>query len=126
MKIFQKTFFIKAKPEEVFQALTKPQLIKKWSGIKAEMDDKVGSMFRLWDGWAYGKNVRVEKNKFLIQEWNTLELEDPTEVSFILEESKGGTELELIQVGLPNKFYEQYAKGWENNYIKPIQRMFLK
>ena len=126
MIIYQKTFLIRAKPEDVFQALTKPSFIKRWSGVKAEMDDKEGTMFKLWNGWCFGKNIKVEKNKYLIQEWDTLELDAPTEVSFILNEHKSGTELEVIQVGLPKKLFEQYSKGWEENYIKPIQRLFLK
>jgi len=69
MKTIKQKYSIKAPVEKVWQSLVDPKIIKQWGGGPAKMDDKVGTNFKLWGGDIYGKNLKVIKNKLLIQNW---------------------------------------------------------
>lgn len=124
MKTIKQKYFINASPEKVFQALTDPLIIKKWSGSNALMENKKGGKFELWDGWNYGTNTEIIKNKKLVQEWYSEDWEEASTVSFILHDKNGKTEVELIHEDVPDESFTKYSKGWEEHYLGAIREMF--
>jgi activator of HSP90 ATPase len=67
--MIKQTYKIKAPVKKVWEALVQPKDIAAWSGSPAKMNAKVGTKFSLWDGEIFGKNILVEPQKKLVQEW---------------------------------------------------------
>ena len=69
----QEYYFEKAKPEEVFEALTRPKMLVKWFLSKAKLDPKRdGTFFFDWIGGYHmtDKVKRFEKNKAVSFAWS--------------------------------------------------------
>lgn len=115
---------MKATPEEVFDALTNPELIEKWSGASAEMDANNGSNWKLWNGDIYGKNTEVIANEKLVQDWYSGSWKKPSKVEFILRGGQSGTTLDLIHEDIPDEEYESIKQGWIEYYLGPMKEMF--
>lgn len=129
MKTFHKIYTTSATPEEVFKALTDPKTIEEWSGSPAIMSDKKGASFKLWDGTVYGKNLEVEPNKLLKQEWYGEEDVWTGEQNSgmksiatftITETSDRTTKINLLHENIPDSVYESYADGWDTYYMEPL------
>ncbi len=121
MKTIKQSYLINASPQKVFEALTKPAIIEKWSGSQAKMDDRPGTKFELWKGDMFGTNLEVEPNRLLVQEWCTKNFRST--VTFVLKPKGRKTLIELIHE-LPDKYYNDYSEGWKKYYLGAIQAMF--
>ncbi len=86
MKTIKQSYVINTLVEKVWEALVDPQTIDDWGGGPAEMDDKVGTQFKLWGGDIWGKNLEVEHNKKLVQEWYGGDWSEPSKMIFYIEE----------------------------------------
>jgi activator of HSP90 ATPase len=115
---------IEAEAEEIFLALTNPFTINLWSDSKAVMDDKEGTEFSLWDGDITGKNLKVIKNKELVQEWDFEGNEEPSIVTIKLHPTKETTSVEVRHTNIPDEAYENINEGWREYYIGAIKRFF--
>jgi len=124
MKDFKKYYIIKATPEEVFTALTNPFTIELWSGFPARMDDQEGTEFSLWEGDIVGKNLEIQKNKKIVQEWYFGDQEEKSIVTIKLHKDKKGTSVELHHTNIPDIAFENMKDGWNKFYFANIQRFF--
>ena len=116
--------YIDAEPEEIFLALTNPFTIELWSDSPAKMDDKEGTEFELWDGDICGKNLKVVRNKELVQEWYFGDLPEPSIVTIKLHPDGKGTSVELKHTNIPEDAYENINEGWREYYMGAIKRFF--
>ena len=120
------TINIDAPTSKVWDALTKPELIKQYLfGTEVTTDWQVGSSITykgVWEGKAYedkGKVLQVEPEKLLVSTfWSALSgLPDIPEnyqtVRYELSSENGGTRLTLIQ---DNNDSEEGAKHSEQNW----------
>lgn len=113
-----------AEPEEIFLALTNPFTINLWSDSKAVMDDKEGTEFSLWDGDITGKNLKVVKDKELVQEWYFEGSEEASIVTIKLHPDKEKTSVEVRHTNIPDDAFENIEEGWREYYIGAIKRFF--
>ena len=111
MAINISTIRIKAEPEKVWDALTKPELVKKWQyGSKLITDWVVGNEIKFeteWEGKIFrqwGKILEINPNKLIKYSLFAPSpgLEDKPENYFIMkyvltDESNGFIKLEIIQ-----------------------------
>jgi uncharacterized protein YndB with AHSA1/START domain len=117
---------IKADVNKVWDALTKPELIKQYFfGTEAVSDWKVGSplIFRgSWEGKSYedkGTILKSEPGKFLkYNYWSSMsgvkdEPENYANVSYQLSSKKDGTELTITQDNIAT---EEMKKSSEKNW----------
>lgn len=126
MKIKQ-TYLINAPIKKVWQALVDPKIIDDWGGGEAKMAEEEGFEFSLWGGDIHGKNIKVIKNKKLIQDW----MSGPpaggwgeySKVTFNLSEKDDKTKLELIHEGIPDKEAKEIADGWKRYYLGPLKEL---
>ncbi len=123
MKLIEKSYDINASPEKVFQALTQPKLIEKWSGSKAKMTDKAGEPFSLFDGTIFGKNVEVVPNKKLVQDWYAEKWTIASRVTIDLKPSKQTTQINLRHEDVPDKSYNSINEGWTDSYFNPLKTL---
>jgi uncharacterized protein YndB with AHSA1/START domain len=126
MKNLKKYYTISADPQDVYTALTNPFTIELWTGEKAVMSEQEGSEFSLWDGDIVGKNLTIEPNSRIIQQWYFGEEDDenPSIVDIKLWEVKGKTSVELLHTNIPDEAFENIIDGWDNAYFGAISKLF--
>ena len=119
---------IRASREKVFQAWTKPDLVKRWFAPgamtvpSAEVEAKVGSSYRIQmldtDGsttyTTRGDYKEIIPNEKLVFSWGW---EGPeryeSQVTILLKDNNEGTELTLIHQRLANtEAVEKHTEGW--------------
>lgn len=127
MKTIKQTVIIKAKPSKVYEALTNPSLHSKFTGSKAKDTDKIGE-FSTFDGYSHGKNLKLEKDKKIVQTWTSEDFPEGhySEATFEFKENKAGTKLVFTQKNVPDENYEDISSGWEEYYWEPLKAMLEK
>lgn len=123
MKTIKQNYVISAPVDKVWEALVSPQVIDDWGGGPAEMDGKVGTEFKLWGGDIWGKNLQVEPNKKLIQEWYGGDWSEPSRVTFTLKSDGDKTVVDLFQENVPDSEEKSIADGWKKFYLGPMKEM---
>jgi activator of HSP90 ATPase len=121
MKNLRQTYVIKAPVKKVWQALVNQNIIYKWGGGPAKMDDKEGTDFKLWGGDIFGKNIKIIKEKELTQDWLEKGWEKPSLVTFKLAPRAKNTELILIHKNIPDDRVDDIAAGWKDYYLGPMK-----
>ena len=124
MKDFKKYYLINAEPEEVYTALTNPFTIELWSGYPAVMDENPDTEFSLWEGDITGKNIEIEKNKKVIQQWYFDGQPEESVVTIKLFSDKKGTQVELNHKNIPDEVYDNIVEGWNDFYFGAIKEFF--
>ncbi|MDY6801187.1 MAG: SRPBCC domain-containing protein [Bacteroidota bacterium] len=124
MRDYKKYFNIPATPEEIFIALTNPFTIELWSGYKAIMDDKEGTEFTLWDSDISGRNLEIEKEKKIVQEWYFGDQDNRSIVTIKIHEKKNGSQVELNHTNIPDEVYDNITKGWDEYYFGALKTFF--
>lgn len=122
MKTIKQTYHIMAPLDRVWQALVDPQIIRKWSGDKAVMDDKVGTKFSLWGGSNYGTNLKVIKHKKLVQDWYYGNWPKPSKATFTLTHKDGCTAVHLLHENVPDDEASNISDGWNLYYLGEIKK----
>ncbi len=128
MKTLKQNVIIKVSPHEIFEALMDSKKHSKFTGGKAIISRKVNGKFSVYDDYASGKNLKIIKDKKIVQTWQTVEWE-PSEVSkiiFDLKKVKNGTKIEFTQYNLPDRFYKEISKGWKEHYWDKLKKYFEK
>jgi activator of HSP90 ATPase len=124
MKTYHKYYKIKAKPDEVYNALVKPFAIALWSGEPAKMEEKAGTEFSLFGGDISGINLEFVPNEKIVQEWDFGEQKDKSIVTIILREEKLFTNIELTHTNIPADAWDDMVNGWDNYYFGGLREFF--
>ena len=117
---------INVEPSVVYNAWLNSNEHSKMTGGEAQCDAKEGVNFSAWNGYISGVNVKLTKNKEIIQKWRTSEFSDSDEDSEIIIKFKKhaqGTELILIHKNIPDG-NSDYEKGWDEHYFEPMNAYF--
>lgn len=109
--------------EDVWKALIDQSVIDKWGGGPSKMDASVGSDFELWNGDIYGKNVKVEEERILVQEWFGGDWPKPSIVTFKLKNDDSNVILEIEQINVPEDEIDEIDRGWDDFYLGPMKDM---
>jgi uncharacterized protein YndB with AHSA1/START domain len=126
-KTLVKTIHINASPATVWDALTNPDVIRKWLfGTNVISDWKVGTPILFtgtWQGTEYkdkGTILKLEKEKlFEYNYWSGFSglpdtIENYSVITFELTPMQGGTELRLTQGHFPTETgFEHSDKNWD-------------
>jgi activator of HSP90 ATPase len=124
--IKQKVFF-SATPMEVYSALTDPKKHTEFTGSKATGKPIEGGSFTAWDGYIFGKFLKLISAKKIVMEWKTTEWPEEYPVSKVelqLEKKGKGTELMMTHTDVPAEQAENYRQGWIDFYWKPLKEHF--
>ena len=123
MKKIIQHYDINASIEKVWDALVNPKIIDKWGGGPSKMTDKTDAKFEFWGGDIYGRNIKVLKNKELVQEWFSGDWKEPSLVTFKLEENGDQTTIQLIHENVPDKDAHDIDDGWKRYYLGPLKKL---
>jgi len=120
---------ISAHPKEVFNAILNPKKHSEFTGSKATGKETVGAKFTAWDGYITGRNIEIEKNNRIVQEWSTTDWPDkypPSTLEFNFKLVDGKTELTIIHSNIPKDQEEELKQGWIDFYWNPLKNYFKK
>lgn len=117
MKDFKKYYKIDAPPEMLYNALTNAATIQLWSGAPAIMEPVEGTEFSLWEDSITGKNISFIPGKKIVQEWYFGDQAEPSIVTIILHEDKGGSSVEVRHSNIPDEDFANITEGWTENYM---------
>jgi uncharacterized protein YndB with AHSA1/START domain len=133
------SIIVNAPVEQVWEALTTPELIKQWFfGVDTESDWKVGSPLvhrGEWQGKPYedkGQILRIEPPRLLVHNhWSDVSgvpdiPENYQEVSWALSERNGTTELTITERNLPSEEAKAVSEeGWKTA-LKSLKEVLEK
>lgn len=125
MKDYKKYYIINATPEEVYLALTNELTLTLWTGAQAKMVAEVGGEFSLWEDSIVGKNLVLEENKKIVQQWYFGDQPEDSIVTIKLHQHKRGTSVELIHTNIPEEDYENITDGWNTDYFGSLIDFYL-
>jgi len=123
MKDYKKYFFLDAKPEDVYNALTNQVMIEIWTGETATFISEPNTEFSMWDGAICGINLEFDPNKKIVQKWFFGEDEESV-VTIKLHPDKNGTSVEVRQTNIPEEAFENISEGWEEDYMGALGQLF--
>jgi activator of HSP90 ATPase len=120
-----------------FKQITPAQLYTAWlsgpkhaamTGAAATGSAKVGETFTAWDGYIWGKNLKLVKDKQIVQSWRTSEFADTdadSTLTLTFTKTKAGTKLQLTHVGTQKAQEDNYRSGWDESYFQPMADYFV-
>jgi activator of HSP90 ATPase len=120
---------IPASPEAVYEALTNARLHAAFTGALATGRARSGYGFTAWDGYVEGRHLVLRRGRLIVQEWSTSEWPEacpPSRLEFRLKPAKTGTELIMVQSGVPAAQSRNLRSGWAEYYWKPLRAWFAK
>lgn len=113
---------------QVYDALMNAEIHSHIIGASADIEDKLGYSFSIYDSYITGKNIQLEKPNKIVQEWRANEEQWPQNHYSILEItlSQEGDITKMIfeQKGIPISHAEDISKGWYEYYWNPMQEYF--
>ena len=115
---------IPVSPEAVYEALTNARLQAAFTGAAATGRARVGYRFTGWDGHIVGTHLALERGRLIIQAWSTSEWPKACSASrleFRLKPAKVGTELTMIQSGVPASQSRELSSGCAEYYWRPLR-----
>ncbi|MCE2734834.1 MAG: SRPBCC domain-containing protein [Flammeovirgaceae bacterium] len=120
--------FHNVKASTLFELYTNAAKHEDATGSSALITDKLGEPFNLYNGFCFGENIEIKKNKLIVQAWRTEdwpdELDDSILVIRLIEEGND-THLYLTHADLPVDMAEPLRKGW-NDFYWSKWRTYLK
>lgn len=119
------TIHFNTTPLDLYHCLMDARIHSSFTGDEAIIEDKEGTSFSVFGGYAEGKNVVLEKGKKIIQTWKANEDDWPknhySEVVFIFKPTPTGCELDFFHTAVPTNKVESIAKGWHEFYWEPLR-----
>ena len=95
------------------------------TGAPAKISAKEGSDYSVHNGYIYGKNLQLVKNKSIVQTWRaqSWDKEDVDSTFIINLETKGKDVLvHAIHANVPDKHAKSIDKGWHDHYWQPWKK----
>jgi len=120
----QKVVFKNAKTKDVYDAYMNAKKHSIVTGAPAKISNKEGTDYSAHNDYIKGKNLRLMKDKLIVQTWRASSWKDSDmDSTFIIHlEQKGkDTVLEMIHANVPDGEADSLFKGWTNHYWGPMK-----
>ena len=128
MKTIRQTAYFNASPHEVFELLMDSKKHAGFSGSKAKISRKKNGAFEAYDGWIQGKNIKIVKDKKIVQFWRGKSWPKGhfSKAEFKFVKKRKGCKLTFTQTGVPDEVYSDINKGWKFHYWKKMKAYLEK
>ena len=128
MKTIKQIAKFNVSPHEVYEILMDSKKHAAFTESGAKISRKIGGKISAYDGWIKGKNVKLIKDKKIVQKWRG---EDWPEghysiAKFELKKINSGTELKFNQTNVPQEFFKDISIGWKTQYWDKMRKNFGK
>ena len=126
-KDLRQVIFIKTTPNRVYDALTIPKLHSRFTDSKAINTDKLG-IFSAYDGYAFGENIQLIKNKKIVQTWASTDWPKGhySQVTYEFKQEGNKTKVKFIQKDIPSSEFKGIKTGWKEFYWNPLKSFLEK
>lgn len=121
----EQTVFFETTPHEVYELLMDESKFAQLTGSTASIDRKVEGAINLFDGAIEGQNKILEQDSRIVQQWR-IKTWPPllySSVAFSLSAVEGGTQLELVQRGVPAEEFNHVFHGWPKMYWESMKKI---
>lgn len=125
MKQIKRYFILNASPADAYNAMTNKNMVEIWTGEPAEIAPIPGSEFSLWDGSITGKNIELEQDAKIVQQWYFGDNEADSIVTIKLHPHKKGTSVELLHTNIPDGAFDNISEGWDEDYFGALNELFI-
>jgi activator of HSP90 ATPase len=122
--IQQKIVFKNSTPEALYRCFLNPKQHALIIGGPVKISAKEGSAFSAYNGWCYGQNLQLIKNKLIVQSWRAADWseEDVDSTLVLLFEMKGKDALlEMVHANVPDRHAAALSAGWKQFYWNPMK-----
>lgn len=116
--ITQKVVFKNTTAKQLYDLYMDAKKHTESTGTATKIKDKEGTAFSAGDGYMWGKNLRLIKNKLIVQTWTAADWKGKEESIFIiLLEPKGkDTVLHMTHANVPDEHAPGINDGWKTYY----------
>jgi activator of HSP90 ATPase len=123
--------FVDAGPRAVFDVLTDGERFAAATGMPAQLNDREGETFALFDGRIEGRQIELVPGRRIVQAWR-FGAKHPSPwdagvysvVRFTLSGQDGRTRFTVDHAGVPPEWCEHIADGYPDFYQRPLERYF--
>lgn len=102
-------------PKVIYEALTDPKEIIKYTQSAVKFEKQIGSEFSLYNGYISGINEELVENEKIVQKWKMGNWKDYADLTIVIKE-KAGNECQINF-----SFKNIPEKDADNNYIETKQ-----
>ena len=127
-KTLRQSVIFKASPNEVYEALMDSEKHSVFTGAPANIGKNVGDKFSAYDDWIEGINLELVPGQKIVQKWRGKDWAEGiySTARFMLKEIGKETELEFIQIGVPQEHLKNISEGWKEHYWDKMHKFFDK
>lgn len=115
-----------ASAEQLYNALTDPQLVEIWTRSRPELSREVGSSYSLFGGNITGKIQTLEPNKRIVVTWRlkSWKPEHYATINFSFQQRSTDTVMNVEWDGIPVGQEEVVKSNFTEYYVNPIMMSF--
>ncbi|HEX9804672.1 MAG TPA: SRPBCC domain-containing protein [Candidatus Dojkabacteria bacterium] len=127
-KTIKHKFTINAPAEKIYDALLDSDIHSEITGGEAKVSNVEGDEFTTFDGYAQGKNLKLNRPNLIVQNWRADEDGWPEEhfskITFEIDETDGISTIKFTQEELPEDAADDIEQGWNDYYWGPMEEYF--
>jgi len=97
------------------------------TGGEAKAQAIVGTEHSAWDGYISGKQLELDKARYIKQSWRSTEFgdQDPDSIlEVFLSDTDDGCEVRLVHSDIPDGQGKSYKSGWHEHYFDPMNKYY--
>ena len=120
-----KILFKNARPKALYELYMNSKKHSAATAATAKISAKKGGKFTAHNGWIYGENLQLVKDRLIVQAWRAegWAKSDPDSIFMIYLEPKGkDTILHAVHANIPDKDFDGINKGWHLHYWTPWKK----
>jgi uncharacterized protein YndB with AHSA1/START domain len=112
-------------PAAIYHALMDAAEHSRFTGDVAEIDARVGGVFRSYRGFIHGTTLEFVPDARIVQSWRTKHFpknNPSSRVELAITPVAEGTRLDLRHIDVPKPQVEYIVSGWVRFYLDPLAR----
>ncbi|HET6991000.1 MAG TPA: SRPBCC domain-containing protein [Bacteroidia bacterium] len=120
--ITQKVVFKNTTPKQLYELYMDAKKHSKVTGGPAKISTKEGAKYSTHGGYITGKNLRLVKDKLIVQAWRAQGWDkEDLDSTFVMKFEPKGKDvvLQMTHANIPEKHVTGIKKGWDEHYWKP-------
>ena len=123
LKIVQQTVELPASPSKLYAMYLDSTMHAAFTGGgPVTITPAAGTEWSAFDGRIRGQVLALVPGRQIVQSWRSFEWQDEELDALLLlafMAAGGGTRVELVQVGVPERLYDTLVSGWPVRYWQP-------
>lgn len=126
--IIQQTVRFRTTPKILFGMYLDSRKHSASTGATAKVSCKVGGTFKAFGGMILGKNLAIVPEKRIVQLWRAKhwKKEDWSVLILTFSRVAGGSQIDLVHVGVPEYDHKRVREGWPKYYWKAWKKFLAK